>query len=308
MGGLHSDARVLKAIDQTGATYDLPIAIGDRVRLFDRVGASFGPGRGGVIGHNGSVLDVLDVRYEGLRLRNASGKDGLVRWDSLRHATSNRVRLTYGDVLTINTAQGVTSTEHIDVMPAGSRAVNAFKAYVAESRHRRATWLITSDGAERDEIMNRRPLGDPRPIENRDVWDNMARNLSRRPEKESALTFLRRAQQVRRGAARGFQRGLQPGEAREVRGEEKATLHTTFEQQRLSRYVRSVAERMQSASVWRSAAFDRLTTLGPAMRAHAMTRVQRILPAFDKKSEPDRLREQDREHQGRSMRSGRRAR
>jgi hypothetical protein len=307
MGELQGDARVLKAIDQNGATYDLPIAIGDRVRLFDRVGASFGAGRGGVIGHNGSVLDVLDVREEGLRLRNASGKDGLVKWDSLRDPATNRIRLTYGDVLTINTAQGLTSTEHIDVMPAGTRAVNAFKSYVAESRHRRTSWLITSDGAERGEIMNRRPLGDPRPIENRDVWENVARNLSRQPEKASALTFLRRAQQVRRGAARGLQRGLHPGEARAARGEEETTLHRAFARQRLARCVHQFAERMQSAT-WRTTAFGRFTSLAPAVRSSAITRFERILPALKALAERAGLGDHDGEHQGRRLRPGRRAR
>ena len=53
----------------------------------------------------------------------------------------------------------------------------------------------------------------------------MARNLSRQPEKASALAFLARAREVHRGAARGFQNGLQPSEARKAEGQEPSTLH-----------------------------------------------------------------------------------
>ena len=47
-----------------------------------------------------------------------------------------------------------------------------------------------SDGAERQEVAGRRPLGDQRLVRDADVWANMARNLSRQPEKASALAFL----------------------------------------------------------------------------------------------------------------------
>jgi ATP-dependent exoDNAse (exonuclease V) alpha subunit len=49
-------------------------------------------------------------------------------------------------------------------MPAGTRAVTAYKAYTAASRHRQVSYLVASDGAERREIAAHRPLGDPRPI------------------------------------------------------------------------------------------------------------------------------------------------
>jgi hypothetical protein len=95
--------------------------------------------------------------------------------------------------------QGLTSTEHIEAMPSGTQAVNAYKAYTQASRHREKSWLVTSDGAERREIASRRPLGDPRPIREADVWVNMARNLARAPEKASALDFLEQARDLRRG-------------------------------------------------------------------------------------------------------------
>ena len=61
---------------------------------------------------------------------------------------SGRVRLAYGDCLTIDSSQGLTSDEHVNALPGGSRSVQGFKAYVAESRHRVAAWLVGSMGAE----------------------------------------------------------------------------------------------------------------------------------------------------------------
>jgi hypothetical protein len=50
----------------------------------------------GVIDVNGSVLEVTASGAEGLRLRSASGREGLVAWDTLRDRESGRLQLTYG--------------------------------------------------------------------------------------------------------------------------------------------------------------------------------------------------------------------
>jgi len=189
LGQVGPDKLTLPAVDQVGATYELPLAVGDRVRLFANTPASI-KGRSGSIGRNGSVVDVLAIERDGVTLRNARGTVGKVVWEKLTDRTTGRIKLTYGDALTVSASQGVTSTEHIDAMPAGTKAVNAFSAYVGQSRHRRTSFLVTSDGAERQEITTRRPIGDPRPVTQKDVIANMARNLSRQPEKASALALL----------------------------------------------------------------------------------------------------------------------
>ena len=135
-------------------------------------------------------------------------------------------------MLSIDATQGLTSTEHIEAMPAGTQAVNAYKAYTQASRHREKSWLVTSDGAERREIAGRRPLGDPRPIREADVWVNMARNLARAPQKASALDFLEQARDLRRGAVQGLQAGLRPGEQRQAEGLEPFTLRETLQRRR----------------------------------------------------------------------------
>ena len=88
---------------------------------------------------------------------------------------------TYGDALTIDATQGLTSTEHIEAMPTDTRAVDAFKAYTSGSRHQQATFIVASEGAEWKEIAGRRPINDPRPIREADVWANIGRNLARHP-------------------------------------------------------------------------------------------------------------------------------
>ena len=77
--------------------------------------------------------------------------------------------LAYGDVLTTNTSQGSTVTDHIFALPAGSHQVNAFGAYTSGSRHREQSFIVTSDGAERQEVAARRPLGDKRQVRESDV-------------------------------------------------------------------------------------------------------------------------------------------
>ena len=182
-GAVGPDQVIIQASDQNGARYELPLAAGDRVRLFARTPASFG-GKGGNLGNNGSVVEVERIEANGLQLRNHKGNSGFVLWDTLRDPETRRMRLTYGDVLSIDAIQGNTSTEHIDAMPSGSHAVNSYKSYVAKSRSREATWLVVSDGQERSEIMERRAQGSTLPLTEADVWANVARNLSRAPEKE----------------------------------------------------------------------------------------------------------------------------
>ena len=215
----------------------------------------------------GLYLEVLDISTHGVQMRNAKGTDGWVKWETLRDPLSGRLRLSYGDCLTINSAQGLTATEHINALPSGSRTANANTVYVAESRHRRQSWLVTSDGAERREIAERRPLGDARPITRRDVLANMVRNLSRQPEKPSALLFLERAAQDMQQSARGFQRGLRPAEERKRTGQQPTTLHRSFARARLRAAVQTLKARMLPI-------FERTAQLRDKHRRPRMRRAQ----------------------------------
>jgi len=215
-GQVGPDKVVIQASDQNGAQYELPLAVGDRIRLFASTRASFAGKKAGNLGNNGSVVEVERIEDGGLQLRNHLGNSGFVRWDTLRDKETNRIRLTYGDVLSIDAIQGNTSTEHIDAMPSGSSAVNSFKSYVAKSRSRETTWLVVADGQERREITDHRALGTTLPITEADVWANVARNLSRQPEKELATDLIERSDGSNTGWVRSLATAFQPAEQRQA--------------------------------------------------------------------------------------------
>jgi hypothetical protein len=265
LGLLGQDAMRLRAVDRDGREYDMALAVGDRVRLFRSTGARFGDARGGAIGRNGSVLEVRAIDQEGVTLRTGSGRTGQVSWASLT-TSSGRVLLGYGDVMTVNTAQGLTSIEHIDAMPAGTKAVTGFAAYTGGSRHRRRSFLVISQGAERQEITRRRALNDPRPITRADEWANVARNLSRQPERDSALAFLERSEHVRRGAVRMLQHGLQPLEDRARRGETPTVLRDNLERRQAERRLTGAVQRFRATTQGHEAMLARLAALGTTLR------------------------------------------
>jgi hypothetical protein len=246
-GEVGPDQMSLQAADQNGVEYELPLAVGDRLRLFARTPASFA-GKGGNLGNNGSVVTIERVEEIGLQLRNAKGTSGFVKWDTLRDERTGRIRLTYGDVVTIDAIQSATSTEHINALPSGSDAVQSFKAYVAQSRSRETTWLVVADGRERAEIMNRRALGNVEPISENDVWANVARNLSRQPEKELATDLLQQAHRAHVGTVRSLATAFQPKQQREAEGKEGTTLHRTYAQHRGERDVAGAADHMREAT------------------------------------------------------------
>jgi hypothetical protein len=187
----------VRATDGRGGAFALPLAEGDSVRLFARTRGVFTDGLGRrkstSIGDNGTVLRVVKVlTAEGLELRSESGKVGFVSWDALRDREgAGHIRLTYGDAGTIDSSQGITSDEHINALPSGSKDAQGFKTYVAESRHRVRSYMVGSMGAEMREAQGRRPMGLPGPATTadarREVWANVVRNLERAPVKESAL-------------------------------------------------------------------------------------------------------------------------
>ena len=268
-----------------GEDYDMQLAVGDRVRLYERATATFtaadGSGRTthGNIGNNGSVLEVRGIAPQGLTLRNGAGREGLVRWDTLRDGESGRIRLGWGDALTIDAAQGSTVGRHILAMPSGSAGVNGYQGYTAGSRHRDETLIVVGDAAERREITARRPRGDFRPIGEGDVWDNVARNLSRKPERSSALAFLDRAANVRRGTVRVFEGELERMERRQAEGnaptaEAKARGQATAASETVRRR--------------RSAAQDMAAHPARSARARLAEAALRIRPALDRAREAAR--------------------
>jgi ATP-dependent exoDNAse (exonuclease V) alpha subunit len=209
LGLLGRDLHTVKAIDNDGRNYNLALAAGDRVRLFRSTGANF-DGRGGNIGRNGTVLEVVNADRDGVTLRTAAGRVGTVGWNALRHKPTGRILLAYGDATTIHTAQGSTANEHIFALPSGSQAVTKGLGYVASSRHRHAAYLVTSEIAEREGVRTRRPLNDDQGISVDDKWANVARSLSYQPVKDTATALSERVRTMRQGTVKAFQKTLLP--------------------------------------------------------------------------------------------------
>jgi hypothetical protein len=199
---LGADLRVMRATDGEN-DYALRLAKGDQVRLFSSTGANFGEGRGGVIGRNGSVLEVLGSNDYGITLRAKTGKVGTVRWRDLRQK-HGRVLLAYGYATTVHTAQGSTVKEHIFAMPAGSNAIDGLSGYSANTRHRHVGYIVTNETAEQIDVRRRRPLNDIHAVTAEDKWANVARAMSFQPQPDSATALRERAHTFRRGSVRAL--------------------------------------------------------------------------------------------------------
>lgn len=167
---------------------------------------------------NGTVLTVVGATSKDITVKNPSGRVATLPWKAFSD-DGGPVRIAPGFAATIDSQQGITSTEHINAMLGGSAAVQGLKNYVAESRHRNTSWMVVNEAAERRQISQGQHIGTP--IDTIDVWKNIAANLSAQPVKASALDFLREATQIRRGAVSAHFRGRLPGEQRQMEGRNK---------------------------------------------------------------------------------------
>lgn len=242
-GRIGLDIAVLDAIDQAGDVYEVPVAVGDRLRLFGRTHAR-GAGAG-LLGVNGSIVELRSVQQGGLVLRSVKGREGLVPWNILRDHQTGRIRIAPGDCSTLSASQGASSEECLVAMPRGSEGVDAGAFYVAMTRHRAKSWLVLGEGAERRAVAARRGLGDVRPIRAADLWAHAAGTFSRRPTSENALDFLDRAARARRTAEDTFRRGLARMEARTARGLVATILPAQGRRRRLAQAMGPLAARLQ---------------------------------------------------------------
>ncbi|MGI4798035.1 MAG: MobF family relaxase [Janthinobacterium lividum] len=210
-GELGSDEVVLLATDNRRELYDLPIATGDRLRLFRKTWGTT-EGRRAHLGSNGQVVEVLGQDAQGLQLRPVAGRPSKVvhvPWERLLDKESGRLLLGSGHCLTIDSAQGITSGEHVNAMPRGSAGVTAFKAYVAESRHVSQVWTMVGEAAEREAVRAARPLGDPRAITADDLWARVGERMSEKPYKPLGMDLLEQVRRNQQRSAAGFTAGCE---------------------------------------------------------------------------------------------------
>jgi hypothetical protein len=202
-GEISDDEIIYRAIDQEGRTFDLPVATGDRLRLFRRTWGMV-DGRACHVGDNGDIVEVLGHTEGGLRLRTKDGRVADLEWRRLCDSETNRLLLGFGHALTINAAQGITSDEHINALPRGTAGITAFTAYTAESRSRGTTWTIISEAAVYETERYRQALGDNTPISRDDLWARVAEDMSGKPYKSLGIDLLAAAQRDRERAVDTF--------------------------------------------------------------------------------------------------------
>lgn len=210
MGLISNDILTIKATDGE-RNYELALAKGDRVRLFKSVGATYVDGRGGPIGRNGSVLEVVDANDRGITLKNAKGRIGTVSWAKLTQ--NGRAHLAYGDALTIHSAQGSSRSEQITAFPDGTSRVTGQISYSGLTRHFHKSYLLTNELAERVAVQERRAINDTRPITLEDKWAAVARKFAYAPEKDLAVALADRVRVLKEGGARIFRQTMPPAGA-----------------------------------------------------------------------------------------------
>ena len=112
--------------------------------------------------------------------------------------------LGYGQALTIDAAQGITSDEHINALPRGTSGVTAFTSYTAESRARGATWTVISEAALLEAERHRQAMGDITPIATEDLYARAAADMSRKDYKRLGIDLLAAARRDREDAVDAF--------------------------------------------------------------------------------------------------------
>ena len=202
-GELGADERTYAAMDQRGQTYDLTLAAGDKVRLFRKTAAKFAR-KYGTIGSNGDVVEIVRWTDDGVVLRDKRGQEGAVEWRKLKDQRTSRLLLGFGNAITVDSAQGITSGEHINALPRGTAGATGFKAYVAESRHVTQVYTMIAEAAVFEAVKHRRALGDATPITTKDLWDRVGEDMSRKPYKALGIDLVDNARRGHERAIDGF--------------------------------------------------------------------------------------------------------
>jgi hypothetical protein len=195
-GEIGTDEAVYKAVVYRGDKpefFDLPIATGDRLRMYRKTVAQVG-GQRATIGNNGDIVEVMGKTAAGLILRNARGQTAEIEWNRLSDQRTRRLLLGFGRAFTIDAAQGMsTKGEHLNALPRGTGAISAFKTYSAESRATGRTHTLISKAAVHAAVQRSRALGDVTPMTEEDLWKRVAQDASAKPYKALALDLAAKA-------------------------------------------------------------------------------------------------------------------
>ena len=203
-GEIEPDITTVAAIDKnSGERYDLPLAVGDKLRMFTRAWDADAPPKTKLLSSNGDVVEIRAVLSDGLRVRNEDGIEGRVTWSQMRPwraPATDPIMATVGYALTAHTAQSLTRSDTIFAAPDGTAGIDGKKTYVAMSRHEGAAHMVVSESAERKAIVRKQMIGAGQVPTRPDVMQHIADNLSRFAEPERATDMLRRASKIERGS------------------------------------------------------------------------------------------------------------
>jgi TrwC relaxase/AAA domain len=262
-GEIGTDEANYKAVVYRGEKpefFDLPIATGDRLRMYRKTVARI-DGKRATIGNNGDIVEVIRKTSAGLVLRNDRGQTAEIDWRRLSDPKTGRLLLGFGHAFTIDAAQGMsTKGEHINALPHGTAATSAFKTYTAESRATGRTHTLISKAAVHAAVQRSRSLGDVTPMTEEDLWKEVAKDASEKPYKALALDIAGKA---RRQNDRAAQTGLSNhnrietanAERQDLGAEMKASyqaglLRQAFEQQRdaFMALIQTIDEQLKRAA------------------------------------------------------------
>jgi len=286
-GEVGADEAVYAARDSRGEQYELPVATGDRFRLYRKTSAII-DGRRGFIGANGDVVEVVRRAEDGIVFRDEDGRVGHVQWRRLQDRATGGLVLGYGHCLTVDSAQGITSGEHVNALPRGSAGITAFKGYVAESRHEVTAWTMVGEWAEREAERISRPLGDQREITEAHLWARIGKNMAAKPYKSLGIDLLDAIQRGQEAAYDGFIRSDIRIQRQQAEGRDHAAEFADWQQDQAVRralephiLALDAAIRRNGAAIegFRAAVTDSLRELGRRMEQALETLAQRVRQA-----------------------------
>jgi hypothetical protein len=217
MGLVGPDVHTLPSTDGQ-RNYPIRLAVGDRLRLFQSTRGEVEKGKVRSIGRNGSIMEVLAVNKNGMRLRNTkNNKVGSIKWTALlpnrypvAKGSVGRYLLAYGDGATVHTSQGSEGKVRIFALPSGSQAIAGGMGYTGMTRGEVKNILLINKTAEEIAVRESRPINSPHEVTLDDCWANTAKNFIDDASSDSALALMDRVRTMRWGAVKRFNEVMMP--------------------------------------------------------------------------------------------------
>ena len=233
-------------------------------------------------------MDVVGQSEKALQLRDVDGRVGEVLWSTLGDDKSGRLLLGFGHALTIDSAQGITSGEHINALPRGTAGITAFKSYVAESRHVSQVHTIISEAATFEAVKRKRAVGDRDEITPRHLWDQVAADMSEKPYKALGIDLVAAIERGQEADVDRFIRTEHRVFTQKVAGRNHGKeLHARLREQEVRRALQKHIKPLTAALDRREIAIQELALAIEAFPGDLRTRVRAAVVALETQKEAD---------------------